>query len=507
MSVAAEAGGGVFLPRTAAGAAEPESSETRRRPASRDPGRGAGSSLYSARPVAEDAQQAVGRARALADSGATASRAFRTDALASLAALLRDRRSVWEEALRADLGSPAFEAWAAQIGLVLAEIRHARRHLRRWMRPRRVPTPLAVMPARSRIEPGPLGVVLVIAPWNYPLQLTLAPAVAAIAAGNAVVVKPSEHAPATARALAELVPAALPKGLLEVVPGPPETGAALLGERFDHILFTGSRRVGTRVAEAAGRTLTPVTLELGGKCPAVVDRSADLRLAARRIAWGKFLNAGQTCVAPDFVLVPAERAEEFTGLLGRALDCFYGPAPEQSPDYARIGHRAHFERLVGLLDGLPLRRGGDHSAKTLYFAPTLTGPWPAGHPAGQEEIFGPILPIAPYRSFPEALAGLQRHPDPLALYVFARRREPARLAAESVRSGALVVNDTVVHCANPALPFGGVGRSGYGAYHGRRGFERFSHRRAVVATAGRLDPPVRYPPYAGKLGLIRRLLR
>lgn len=447
------------------------------------------------------------RARRLVESGETGRRSFRSTALTTLAGVLRKRSDVWEAALRADLGAPAFETWATQTGLVLAEIRHARRHLRRWMRARRVKTPLAVMPARSRIEPAPLGVVLVIAPWNYPLQLSLAPAVAAIAAGNAVVIKPSEHAPHTARRLAELVPSSLPDGLVQVVEGGAEAASALIGQGFNHILFTGSRRVGALVAEAAGRSLTPVTLELGGKCPALVDRSANLGLAARRLAWAKFLNAGQTCVAPDFVLVPEEHFDQFSQRLGQNLDRFYGGTPAESPDYGRIVHADHFQRLEALLSGLPLLRGGERDPERLYFSPTVTGPWPGGHAAEREEIFGPILPLLPYRDLDEALAEIRRHPDPLALYVFSRRREPARRAAAALRSGALVTNDAVVHCANPSLPFGGVGRSGYGSYHGVHGFELLSHCRAVLNAATWLDPPVRYPPYRGKLGLLRLLLR
>ena len=452
-------------------------------------------------------REVVERARGLVESGKTIPRGFRSAALSSLGDVLRDQRSTWEEALHADLGAPAFETWATQTGLVLAEIRHARRHLRRWMRPRRVGTPLAVMPAVSRVEPAPLGVVLVVAPWNYPLQLSLAPAVAAIAAGNAVVIKPSEHAPATARKLAELVPSAVPAGLVQIVEGGPEAARELLDQPFDHILFTGSRRIGARVAEAAGRSLTPVTLELGGKCPALVDRSANLRLAARRLAWAKFLNAGQTCVAPDFVLVPEERFEEFTARLADSLDRFYGQTPAKNPDYGRIVHPVHFRRLEGLLDGLPLLKGGVRDIEALYFGPTLTGPWPEGHPVGREEIFGPILPILPYTDLDAALTEIRRHPDPLALYVFSGRQEPIRRAAAALRSGALVTNDAVVHCANPALPFGGVGRSGHGSYHGVHGFELLSHRRAVLNAATWVDPPVRYPPYRGKLGLLRLLLR
>ena len=447
------------------------------------------------------------RARRLVESGETRDRKFRSEALAALAAVLREHRAVWDDALREDLGAPAFETWATQTGLVLAEIRHARRHLRRWMRPRRVGTPLAVMPARSRIEPSPLGVVLVIAPWNYPLQLSLAPVVAALAAGNAVVIKPSEHAPHTAGKLAELVPSSLPAGLVQVVQGGPETARALIGQRFDHILFTGSRRVGALVAEAAGRSLTPVTLELGGKCPALLDPSADFALAARRLAWAKFLNAGQTCVAPDFVLVPEDRFDEFAAKLGETTDRFYGKAPAESPDYGRIVHEDHFRHLEDLLSGLPLLRGGERDPERLYFGPTVTGPWPAGHAAAREEIFGPILPLLPYRNLDEALTTIRKHPDPLALYVFSRRREPVRRATAALRSGALVTNDAVVHCANPSLPFGGVGRSGHGSYHGVHGFELLSQPRAVLNAATWLDPPVRYPPYRGKLGLLRLLLR
>ena len=457
--------------------------------------------------MSNDLPAVLERARRLVESGQTTSRRFRSEALAALAAVLREHRETWEEAVRADLGAPAFETWATQTGLVLAEIRHARRNLRRWMRPRRVGTPLAVMPARSRIEPAPIGVVLVIAPWNYPLQLSLAPAVAAIAAGNAVVIKPSEHAPQTAGKLAELAPAALPPGLVQVVEGGPETARALIGQGFDHVLFTGSRRAGAVVAEAAGRSLTPVTLELGGKCPALVDPSADLRLAARRLAWAKFLNAGQTCVAPDFVLVPADRYDEFSARLGENLERFYGGAPADSPDYGRIVHETHFRRLERLLSGLPLLRGGERDAERLHFGPTVTGPWPDGHAAQREEIFGPIRPLLPYRNLDEALAEIRAHPDPLALYVFARRREPIRRAAAALRSGALVTNDAVVHCANPSLPFGGVGRSGHGAYHGVHGFDLLSQRRAVLNAVTWLDPPVRYPPYRGKLGLLRLLLR
>ncbi len=456
----------------------------------------------------EGLTRAVERARSLASSGAPREIAFRRGALRALERLLVEDRAAWEGALAEDLGCPPFEAWAAQTGLVVQEARQARRNLRRWMRPQRVSTALATMPARSRITSEPLGVVLVIAPWNYPLQLSLGPAVAAIAAGNTVVLKPSEHAPATAGLLAARVPGVLAEGHIEVVSGDARTGAALASSgSFDHIVFTGSRAAGARVAEAAGRTLTPVTLELGGKCPALIDEKANIRLAARRLAWGKFLNAGQTCVAPDFVLVPASQYDRFRSELFRALDGFYGEDPASSPDFGRIVHRAHFDRLTGMLDGLPLLRGGERDRETLRFAPTVTGPWPEGHPAASEELFGPILPLLPYRKLDDALAELARHPDPLVLHVFSRRRRVVRAAAAAVRSGAVLVNDAVVHCANPALPFGGVGRSGFGAYHGVHGFDRLSQQRAWFSASRWLDVPLRYPPYGGKLSVLRRVLR
>ncbi len=447
------------------------------------------------------------RARALVQSGATASPSFREKALAALGAVLRKQRSAWERALHEDLGAPFFEAWATQTGLVLAEIRHARRRVRRWMRGERPATPLALFPARSRIEPAPLGAVLVIAPWNYPLQLTLAPAVAAIAAGNAVVIKPSEHAPATGRLLETLVPPALPPGLVEVVPGGPETARDLVAAGFDHIFFTGRRSVGRKVAEAAGRALTPVTLELGGKCPAWIDRRANFRVAARRLAWAKFLNAGQTCVAPDYVLVPDQRVEELTERIAGHIHRFYGADPDGSPDYARIVHRDHFDRLEGLLDGLPVRIGGERRPERLHFGPTVTGPWPEGHPAGKQEIFGPILPLVPYRRLAGALDVIRQQPDPLAAYAFSKRPEAIRAVRGAIRSGAFVVNDAVTQCANPGLPFGGVGGSGHGAYHGVHGFRRLTYPRALLAAGTWFDPPVRYPPYAGKAGLIRWLIR
>lgn len=420
--------------------------------------------------------------------------------------LLRNHRGEWERVLREDRGAPAFEVWGTEIGLVLAEIRYARRRLWRWMRGRWARTPLALLPSVSWSEPRPVGAVLVIAPWNYPLQLSLAPAVAALAAGNAVVIKPSEHAPATAEALRRLVPPAL-GDTVQIATGGPEVGRELVEAGFDHIVFTGSRRVGAEVAAAAGRRLTPVTLELGGKCPALLDGSANLTTAVRRIAWAKFLNAGQTCLAPDFALVPENLCDEFTERLAKQLRRFYGDDPAESPDYARIGHPAHFDRLRGLLDGLPIRLGGETDAESRYFAPTLTGPWPEGHPAASEEIFGPILPILPYRTLPDAYEEIERHPDPLALYLFSRAGATISAASGIARSGALVVNDAVLHCANPGLPFGGVGRSGFGNYHGRYGFERLSYRRARLRALPRFDFPVRFPPYAGKEGLIRRLLR
>ena len=349
--------------------------------------------------------------------------------------------------------------------------------------------------------------MLVIAPWNYPVQLALAPMVGAIAAGNAVVLKPSEVAAATSGALAQLIPEYLDHDAIAVVEGAVSETKALLDERFDHIFYTGNGRVGRVVMEAASRHLTPVTLELGGKSPAIVDGSANLEVAARRIAWGKFLNAGQTCIAPDYVLVSRDAHDRLIELIRRAVFDFYGNDPKASPDYARIINDNHFKRLVQLLDSGTAVVGGESDPATRYLAPTVLRDVAADAPVMQEEIFGPVLPVVPVDDADEAIAFVNAHDKPLALYVFAGDKAVANRVVERTSSGGACVNATLYHVAVPNLPFGGVGESGVGAYHGKASFDVFSHWKPVLKKSTRPDPDLAYPPYTDKKErLVRRFL-
>ncbi|MCC6436741.1 MAG: aldehyde dehydrogenase family protein [Acidimicrobiales bacterium] len=411
--------------------------------------------------------------------------------------LLIDGEDALLGALAADLGKSSTEAYATEIGFTLSEIDHARRHLARWAAPEKVRVPLRLRPAKARIVREPLGVIGIIGPWNYPVQLVLAPLVAALAAGNTAVLKPSELAPACSAVLAELIARHFDPAVVGVVTGGVAETTALLAERFDHLLYTGNGRVGRVVAHAAAEHLTPITLELGGKSPAVVTAGADIAVAARRIAWGKFLNAGQTCIAPDYVLVEEAVHAPLLDALQRSVGEFFGEDPAASPDYGRIVNDHHHDRLTGLLDAGGFERvvvGGGADRGTGYLAPTvLAGVSPAAA-VMQEEIFGPILPVLAVAGVRQAVEFIAERPHPLALYVFGDRATAEEVIG-STTSGGAAVNATMLHLAVPDLPFGGVGPSGTGAYHGEAGFLRFSHRRSVLDRGVRPDPPVLYPPY------------
>jgi aldehyde dehydrogenase (NAD+) len=455
--------------------------------------------------MSSDPRSLLESQRRLFRSGKTLAYEFRRERLQSLFELVRENEARIHEALASDLGKPTFEAFTTETGFVLSEARHALKHLKGWMRPERVRSTLAIFPAKSRIEREPLGSVLVIAPWNFPFQLTVAPWVAALAAGNCAVLKPSELAPATAEVVSELVSKSFPEELVSVVLGGPETSQLLLRERFDHVFFTGSANVAREVARLAAENLTPVTLELGGTNPCIVDEDVDLPLASRRIAWGKFVNAGQTCIAPNVVLAPESRKDELVAALARNLEEFFGADPKASPDYARIVNERHFDRLVSYLEHGRVVVGGGHDRGERYIAPTVLVDAQPSSPPVVEEIFGPILPVLAYRSLDEALDFAKRSKDPLALYVFSNRPEVQERVLREVPSGGAAVNEALLHFMNPRLPFGGRGASGTGHYHGRFGFELFSHRKAVVE-GSRLDLPIRYPPYRGKLAWVRKLL-
>ena len=447
------------------------------------------------------------RLRAFFQTGATRPVQFRLAQLARLSVALERHEAALLAALHADLGKSPFQGCATELGLVQMEIGHATRSLRRWAAPRKSRTPWFVAPARGWVQPEPFGVALILGPWNYPVQLLLSPLVSAIAAGNCAVLKPSELAPRTAETITEMIRDCFDEQFVTAVNGGAGVAEALLRERFDKIFFTGSTRVGRLVMAAAAKHLTPVTLELGGKCPAIVCADAPVELAARRIAWGKFMNAGQTCVAPDFVLVAREARDRFVTAMKSALQTFYGDDPARCVDYGRIVNQQHFERLVNYLPDGKIVHGGRHDAGNLFIAPTILTDVPPGAAVMQEEIFGPILPVLAFDQLDEALALLRDRPTPLALYLFTGDRATEGRVMAEVRSGGVCVNDVVSHMIGSALPFGGLGASGMGAYHGRAGFEAFTHQRAVLRRATWLDLPFRYPPQKLSLAGLKRAMR
>ncbi len=447
----------------------------------------------------------IARQRQVVTRGHTCTLAWRLEQLGRLEKALQPEEDLLE-ALAEDLGKPAVEAYY-EISSVYQELRLFQRQLRRWLRPERVSVPLILQPSRAWVVAAPLGCVLIIGPWNYPLMLLLSPLVAALGAGNTAVLKPSEHAPRTGERLAARLRKHMDGEVVSVVMGGPETAQALLSQRFDHVFFTGGTRVGRLVMEQAAKTLTPVTLELGGKNPCLVAEDANVPLAARRIAWGRFLNAGQTCLAPDYVLVASPVRDAFLAALLQAVVDFYGDDPQTSPDFARIVNDSQFQRLAALLRERPVLWGGHTDPTERYIAPTVVAVERWDDPLMEEEIFGPVLPILPLSSLEEAVEAINSRPQPLAVYLFGGRQDWRDHLLASTRSGAICWNDVVLQGGIPQLPFGGVGESGMGAYHGRAGFVRFSHQRSVLERPQGFDAPWRYPPYGNRLRWMKRLLR
>ena len=446
--------------------------------------------------------------RAYFRTGATLPVPARQAALDRLRRTLLDWEGRMEAALAADLNKSPAESYLCEVGLTLSELGYVRRRLARWARPRgRLPS-LAQLPGTCFTLPEPRGVVLILAPWNYPLLLSLEPLIGALAAGNCCVLKPSEHAPAASAALRELLAQCFPPELVSVAEGGPEVSRALLAEKFDYIFFTGGTEIGRQVMAAAAAHLTPVTLELGGKSPCVVDATANLDLAAKRLVFGKLLNCGQTCVAPDYVLADRRIKDELIARLRRWIAVQYGSDPLDNRGYVRMVDRRHFDRVMGLIDPGKVVYGGRGDPETLTIQPTiLDGPSP-GDPVMEEEIFGPLLPILTFDHLQEAADFINRRPRPLALYLFSQDRAARRLFLERVPFGGGCVNDTVIHLTSSRLPFGGTGDSGMGRYHGRASFDTFSHHKSVVVKGAWPDPSFRYPPYTPwKEKLIRLFLR
>jgi acyl-CoA reductase-like NAD-dependent aldehyde dehydrogenase len=398
---------------------------------------------------------------------------------------------------------PQREAYASEIGMVLHEINYAIGNLKSWAKPRRVRTPRDHFLASSFIYAEPLGVILIIGPWNYPFQLVLSPLVGAIAAGNCSVLKPSEIASASSDVIASLIGHHFEPGFITVIQGGAETTQRLLAEKFDYIFFTGGTRVGKIVMEAAAKHLTPVTLELGGKSPCIVDRDVHIEYAARRITWGKFLNAGQTCVAPDYLLVDRSIKDELLERMKTCIREFYGDDPSRSPDYGRVISERHFDRLSQLLQGGKIIIGGDADAGDRYIAPTVIDHVSWNDEIMQEEIFGPILPVIEYGDLEEAISAINGRPKPLSLYFFSRNRGNQERVLRETSSGGVCINDTIIHLGTRTLPFGGVGESGMGSYHGKASFDTFSHQKSVLRRSFLFDTKLRYPPYRDKLKYLK----
>lgn len=411
------------------------------------------------------------------------------------------------DALHNDFKKSVFESYLSEVGIVLSELDLTISKLNKWARPKRIKASLLNFPSTDYIYSEPYGNVLIIAPWNYPFQLAIAPLIGAIAAGNTVVLKPSELTPNTSELILRIVSRVFEEGHVSVVEGGVSVSQELLRQRWDYIFFTGSVNVGKIIAKAAAEHLTPVTLELGGKNPCIIDETANLKLAAKRLVWGKFLNAGQTCIAPDYILVKAGQKEKLMNCLKEEIEKAYTQTPELSGDYPRIINEKNFDRLAKMLKDESIAYGGSMNREDLYISPTIISSPNLESEIMKDEIFGPLLPIIAYNSDQEISEIINRYDKPLSLYVFSRKKAFIKNVLELFSFGGGVVNDTTVHFGNKNLPFGGVGHSGIGAYHGKHSFDTFSHKKSIVKKANWLDIPFRYAPYKGKLNLIKKVMK
>ncbi|MFA3791589.1 aldehyde dehydrogenase family protein [Aliiglaciecola sp. SL4] len=454
-----------------------------------------------------DIEDKVTAIREVFASGYSKEYAWRVEQLKQLELLIHEKQNLLLEALAADLGKCKTEAWISELGFVLSDIKHTLKHLKKWMKPRKTSTPVGAQPGKSYVLPEPLGTVLIIGAWNYPFQLVLAPLVAAIAAGNCAVLKPSELASQMSKLLAELIPEYLDTNAFAVVEGAVDETTELLAQRFDHIFYTGGEAVGRIVMSAAAKHLTPVTLELGGKSPCIVDNTANIDVTAARIVWSKWMNAGQTCVAPDYILVDKSVADQLLVAIEKKIQAFYGESAETSEDYGKIINQRHFQRLGSYLENQNVVFGGGQNVQTGYFEPTLVLNPSLDSELMQQEIFGPILPIITLDSINQAIPFVNQRSKPLALYVYTNNDDYAQKVLHQTSAGNVCVNDGFMFMTNPNLPFGGVGNSGMGSYHGRSGFDRLSHLKTVMERSFKFDVSLRYPPFSKlKLSMLKRIL-
>lgn len=409
------------------------------------------------------------------------------------------------DALKKDLNKSPFEAYETEVGITLQELQYVIKHVRSWAKPERVKTPLLHFKSTSFILSEPYGVVLIMSPWNYPLQLSIAPLIGSIAAGNCTLIKPSAYSPATSAVIAKIVRECFDEGFVAVIEGGREANQALLKEKFDYIFFTGSVEVGKTVMAAAAENLTPVTLELGGKSPCIVDCNTNLEITARRIVWGKCLNAGQTCVAPDYLLVHKDVKNDLLNSMKKYIAEFYGQHPHKSEDLPKIINRKHFDRVKELLNCGKTVVGGQYDEKTLKISPTILDDVSWDEPVMQEEIFGPVLPVLEFDDLSQVIETVNKRPKPLALYLFTTSKQTEKKILENIPFGGGCINDTIVHLATSYMPFGGVGESGMGGYHGRWSFDTFSHKKSILKKSNLIDIKLRYPPYRDKLSLLKKM--
>lgn len=449
----------------------------------------------------------VNRQREYFYSGETAGISFRLNALETLDKTIRAHEQEIFEALKRDLNKAPFETYMTEIGIILDEIKYMSKNIKSWCRNKKVKTPLSHFKSTSYIISEPYGVVLVMSPWNYPFQLTIAPLLGAIAGGNCVILKPSEYSVHTSRLLSRIIGESFDERHITVLEGGTEVNRQLLQESFDYIFFTGSASVGRIVMEAAAKQLIPVTLELGGKSPCIVDQDARVDIAARRIIWGKCLNSGQTCVAPDYLYVHREVKKELIEAMKRYITEFYGEDPCNNEEYPRIINERHFNRLRALMDRGTILAGGYVNTGTLQISPTIIDHVTWEDPVMQEEIFGPVLPVLEYDSISEVTAEINRHPKPLALYLFTNNRPVEEEVLRNVSFGGGCVNDTIIHLASSHLPFGGAGASGIGGYHGKWSFDTFTRQKSILKKSTLFDIKLRYAPYGNKLKLLKKIMR
>lgn len=440
--------------------------------------------------------------------GTTMSAKYRKNALIKLKNAIKQYELKIMEALKTDLGKSETESYMSEIGMVYEELTYMIKHVKKFAKDRKVRTPLAQFPAKSFVSPKPYGTVLIMSPWNYPFLLTLGPMVDAISAGNTAIVKPSAYSPATSDVIKELLSEFFDEEYVAVVTGGRKENEALLEERFDYIMFTGSPAVGKTVMNKASNYLTPVTLELGGKSPCIVDETADIDLAAKRIVFGKFMNCGQTCVAPDYVYCDKKIKDKLIAKMIEQIAVQYGKEPLKNPDYGRIVNQKHFERICGLINADKVVCGGETEADSLRISPTIMDNAEFTDAVMLEEIFGPVLPVLTFNDLNEALEKLHTMEHPLATYIFSKNKSNIKLILDNHQFGGGCINDTIIHLASTAMGFGGIGNSGMGSYHGKNGFDTFTHYRSIVKKSNLIDMPMRYQPYTdSKLKLIRKFMK